>query len=338
MLNKKYKPSVKANNELKEEAVKELKAIIYKMEKGRFDESLDKETIESIIKEVKSATEGLEYSIGTGEENVLAISEDAKRQIKEFKKMTERELTGRIESAAEELVYTLTIWKDVTDGNAVLDTEEDVKKAKVSKSRKKLDDRLNELEKIKSGFVTNDRRLERELLQEEKDLSEYESKMLEEDNERKINDLYRKIKATKSKIDMLTVRKNNYSACYSLLDMIYANAKEILSATDFAAEEIAKAKVLLNIGKLSQVVSDPDKALAILKRMDKETKEVAAKTKALDEKVSSLDQGSATINEDALKYKEELMRKKREKAGLSEDINADVSGKNTETKTLKEEN
>ena len=60
-MSKKYKPSVKANNELKEEAVKELKAIIYKLEKGKFDESLDKETVENIIKDIKSATEGLEY-------------------------------------------------------------------------------------------------------------------------------------------------------------------------------------------------------------------------------------------------------------------------------------
>lgn len=335
-MSKKYKPSVKANNELKEEALKELKTIIYKLEKGKYDESLDKETVEGIIKDVKTATDGLEYSIGTGDENVFALYEDVKKQIKEFKKLTQRELTGRIESAADELVYTLTLWKDVMDGNTTLDSEEDVKKAKLTKIRKKLNDRLNELEEIKSSFVANDRRLEKELLQEEKDLSEYESKMLDEENERKINDLYRKIKATKSKIDMLTVRKNNYSACYSLLDMIYANAKEILSATDFAAEEIAKVKVLLNIGKLSQVVSDPDKALTILKRMDKETKEIAAKTKALDEKVSSLDQGSASISEDALKYKEELMRKKREKEGLKEDLPVDSVGVDCETNSIKE--
>ena len=269
---KKYKPSVKTNNELKEEAVKELKAIIYKLEKGKFDDSLDKETVENIIGDIKSATEGLEYSIGTGDENVYAIAEDTKKQIKSFKKQTEQELTGRIESAADELIYTLTLWKDVTDGNAVLETEEDVKKAKVSRSRKKLDNRLTELDEIKESFSVNAKRLDKDIQAEEKDLAELEEQIVKEDNERKINEIYRKIKAVKSKIDMLSVRKSNYSACYNLLDMIYANAKEILNATDFAAEEIAKAKVLLNIGKLKQVVSEPDKAIAILKRMDKESK------------------------------------------------------------------
>lgn len=338
MMNKKYKPSVKANNELKEEAVKELKAIIYKLEKGRFDESLDKATVENIIKEIKAATEGLEYSIGTGDENVHAVSEDVKKQIKAFKKQTEQELTGRIESAADELIYTLTLWKDVTDGNAVLETEEDVKKAKISRSRKKLDGRLNELDEIKESFSVNAKRLDKDISAEEKDLAEMEEQILSEENERKINEIYRRIKATKSKIDMLSVRRSNYSACYNLLDMIYANAKEILNATDFAAEEIAKAKVLLNIGRLKQVVSEPEKAIAILKRMDKDVKDIAAKTTVIDDKVFDFDKGNATVNEDALKYKEELMRKKREREGLKEDITADNTYNETETIKIKENN
>ena len=337
MLTKKYKPSVKANNELKEEAVKELKIIIYKLEKGRFEDNLDKETVDNAIKEIKEATEGLEYSICTGEENVKAIAEDAEKQIKIFKKQTEQELTNRIESAADELVFTLTLWKDVLDGNVVLETEEDVKKAKVSRSRRKLDNRLNGLDEIKESFVANARRIDKDIRVEEKDLAELEEQILQEDNERKINEIYRKIKATKSKIDMLSVRKSNYSACYNLLDMIYANAKEILNATDFAAEEIAKAKVMLNIGKLKQVLTEPDKAIAILKRMDKDVKEIAAKTANIDEKVFDFDKGAATVNEDALKYKEELMRKKREKESLKEDI-AGVPAVEKENETVKEKN
>ena len=338
MFNKKYKPSVKANNELKEEAVKGLKEIIYKLEKGRFDDSLDKETVGNIIKDVKAAAEGLEYSIGTGDENVYAIAEDVKKQIKTFKKQTEQELTGRIESAADELIYTVTLWKDVTDGKVVLNTEEDVKKAKISRSRKKLDGRLNELDEIRESFSVNAKRIDKDIQAEEKDLAELEEQIVKEDNERKINEIYRRIKAAKSKIDMLFIRRSNYSACYNLLDMIYANAREILNATNFAAEEIAKAKVLLNIGKLKQVASEPDKAIAVLKRMDKDVKEIAAKTTVIDEKVFDLDKGTAAVNEDALKYKEELMRKKREKEGLKEDIAGNIAQEETKTETVKENN
>ena len=332
MFTKKYKPSVKTNNEIKENFVKELNATIYKLEKGRFDDSLDSETISDIAKQLREALSALDSAICTGEENIWFIAEEAKRLLKIFKKQTEQELTNRVEGTTDDLIYTINLWKDVLGGNVSLNSEEEIKKAKVPRARRKLNERLAELEEIKECFVANDRRLDKEIASQEKDLAEYEAQMLAEDNERKINDLYRKIKAIKSKIDMLSVRRSNYSACYNLLDMIYANAKEILNATDFAAEEIAKAKVLLNIGKLKKVVSEPDKAIAILKIMDKEVKAIAARTATMDEKVFDFDQGNATVNEDALKYKEELMRKKREKEGLNEEINGTPSNQTDKTK------
>ena len=61
---------------------------------------------------------------------------------------------------------------------------------------------------------------DKDIQAEEKDLAELEEQIVKEDNERKINEIYRKIKAVKSKIDMLSVRKSNYSACYNLLDKL----------------------------------------------------------------------------------------------------------------------
>ena len=73
--------------------------------------------------------------------------------------------------------------------------------------------------------------------------------------------------------------------------------------------------------------------------MDKDVKEIAAKTATIDEKVFDFDKGTATVNEDALKYKEELMRKKREKEGLSENIEDSISPEIGEaSKAIKEEN
>lgn len=213
------------------------------------------------------------------------------------------------------------------DGSTVLETEEEIRAARVSRSRKKLDLRLAALEQIKASFTENAERLEKEIAGLEKDLAEYEAAMLKEDNERRINDLYRQIKAVKSKIDMLNIRHGNYSACFNLLDMIYANAREILQATDFASEEIAKAKVLLNIDRLKKVVVEPDKAIAILKRMDADIKEIAGRTASMDGKVFGLDSGGAAVSKDALAYKEELMRKQREKENLK---NAALAEGNTE--------
>lgn len=327
---KKYTPSVKNNNEKKQEAVNELKALTYRLERGKHSAALEAEVVSSVLATLKEQAAELENSVGTGEENIGVLAKDALAQIGGLKKAAEGSASHRFEEAAEELGYTLGLWKDVLDGSTVLETEEEVKAARVSRGRRLLDARLAELGQIKASFTQNDKRLEKEIAGLEKDLAEYESAMLKEDNERRINDIYRQIKAVKSKIDMLNVRHGNYSACYNLLDMIYANAREILQATDFASEEIAKAKVLLNIDKLKKVVVDPNKAIAVLKKMDSEIKEIAGRTASMDSKVFGLDSGASAVSQDALAYKEELMRRRREKEGLEHTAPAENSDIKTE--------
>lgn len=313
---KRYTPSVKNNNDCREEVASELKAVIYRLEKGKYDAGLDGDAVTAVLGRLKEQLSDLEYCIGTGEEDIGILYEDAQKQVKEVKKTLSQPMTHRLETASDELGYTLGLWKDVLDGATVLGTREEVAKARESRIRRKLGARLTELEGVKASFIENDKRLEREIEGLEKDLAEYEASMLKEDNERRINELYRSIRAVKSKIDMLNVRHGNYSACYNLLDMIYANAREILQATDFASEEIARAKVFLDMDKLKKVVVDPDKAIAILKQMDSDIKAISVRTSSMDSKVFGLDSGGTTVSGDALAYKEELMRRQREKQSL----------------------
>ena len=85
-------------------------------------------------------------------------------------------------------------------------------------------------------------------------------------------------------------------------------------------EETAKAKVLLNLGKLRAVVSEPDKAIGILKVMEKDIKEISAKVRSMDEKVFGLNTGETSVTDSAMAYKAELMRKAREKAANAENL------------------
>lgn len=327
---KKYIPSVKNNNQCREEAANELNAVIYRLEKGRYDTGLNAEKVSAAAAQLKERLQELEECIGTGAEDIGALSDETQKQIKEFKKAASQPMTHRFEEAADELGYTLGLWKDVLDGTAALETKEEIARARESRMRRKLGARLAELEAVKTSFTENDKRLEREIGGIERDLAEYEQTMLGEDNERHLNELYRSIKAAKSKIDMLNVRHSNYSACYNLLDMIYVNAREILQATDYAGEEIAKAKVFLDIDKLKKVVVEPDKAIAILKQMDKDIREIASRATVLDERVFGLDSGGAAVGGDALAYKEELMRRQREKENLKETENISGQKNNSE--------
>ena len=331
MFAKKYVPSIKNNNQLKEKVVNEINSFIYRLEKGRFSTEADQDAVLRIIEELKADVETLSNTVGTGEENIGALATTILELLKDLKKSSEQDMLHRIQDIADELDFNINLWRDVLDGETTVPTEEEVKAAKISHARRKLNARLAELADIKENFTSNARRIEKDIVGFEKDLEELDAAILKEDNERKINELYKKISSLKSKIDSLTVRKSNYTTCFSLLDLIYVNASEIVEASDFAGEEIGKAKALLNIAKLKKVLSEPDKAIIILKRMQADIKDICERTKTVDAKIAELSTSSTVVSEDALAYKAELMRKKREKEG-----HADLELDEIKNTTIKE--
>ncbi len=338
MFGKKYTPSIKNNNQLRDKVVGEVGAFIYRLERGRFDSEADKDAVIRIIEDLKSDVETLSNTVGTGEENIEALANSILALLKELKKSSEQDMLHRIQEVADELDFNINLWKDVLDDATTVPSEEETKAAKISYTRRKLNARLAELNEIKENFTASARRIEKDITGFEKDLAELDAAMLNEDNERKINETYKKISALKTKLDALIVRKSNYTTCFNLLDMIYVNAAEIVEASDFAGEEIGKAKALLNINKLKKVLSEPDKALLILKRMQADIKEVYDRTKAMDIKLGEMSTTSTVVSDDALAYKEELMRRKREKERNAQNASdmANPEIKNTDTKTEEE--
>lgn len=313
MFGKKYTPSVKNNMQLKEKVAGEVGAFIYRLERGRFDSEADKDAVIRIIEDLKTSVEALRNTVGTGEEDIESLANNILSLLKDLKKSSEQDMLHRIQEVADELDFNINMWKDVLDGVTTVPSEEETKAAKLSYTRRKLNARLAELAEIKDNFVASARRIEKEIVGFEKDLAELDAAMLNEDNERRINEIFKKISALKSKLDSLIVRKSNYTTCFNLLDMIYVNAAEIVEASDYVGEEIGKAKAFLNIAKLKKVLSEPDKALTVLKHMQKDIQEVYDRTKAIDIKLGEMPTTSTVVNDAALAYKEELMRKKREK-------------------------
>ena len=327
---KKYTPSVKNNNQVKDELMQEMKAFLYRIEKGKFGKNLDKDTVKEVYDSLANAADGLSGIIFTGDEDLTMVNDKIGSCLANVKKALEQDYSNRLVEAADDLLYYLDSFKAIADGEIDYIDEEEIKAKKLSWLKRRLYARLDELKEIKTTFEQLD--------EFGKSLSsELDEKMLNEDNERLINDLYRKISALKSKLDMLNVRRSNYSACFNILDIIYANASEILTASQFSVEEASKAKVLLNIGKLKAVVNEPDKAIAILKVMDKDIKAIYEKVKSMDEKVFGLDTKQTSVTDSALAYKEELMRKKREKEFNGENLDEFERGKAASTKKVGED-
>lgn len=337
MFGKKYTPSVKNNMQLKEKVAGEVGAFIYRLERGRFDSEADKDAVIRIIEDLKTSVEALRNTVGTGEEDIESLANNILSLLKDLKKSSEQDMLHRIQEVADELDFNINMWRDVLDGVTTVPSEEETKAAKLSYTRRKLNARLAELAEIKDNFVASARRIEKEIVGFEKDLAELDAAMLNEDNERRINEIFKKISALKSKLDSLIVRKSNYTTCFNLLDMIYVNAAEIVEASDYVGEEIGKAKAFLNIAKLKKVLSEPDKALTVLKRMQKDIQEVYDRTKAIDIKLGEMPTTSTVVNDAALAYKEELMRKKREKERNDQNAAEIITAETKITETATEE-
>ena len=74
MFTKKYSPSIKANNQLRDKVVAEINSFIYRLERGRHSSESDHEAILRIIEDLKADVEILSNTVGTGEENIGALA------------------------------------------------------------------------------------------------------------------------------------------------------------------------------------------------------------------------------------------------------------------------
>lgn len=335
---RKYVPSISENNQLKENYLAQANALIWKTEKGKINPHLNAEEVKNSFVSLKESLQKLDNSLGTGKENVLPLSLKADSALKGLSKALEGELFSRVDDAIDETCFAMDLWSEtLSSGLTVTDTDEGMERKKSSWTKTRLEKRLSEVKELIADYVLNEKRIERDILALEKDRSELDSRILEEESERRINDLYRQVQILKSKLDTLNVRHSNYDACRGLLDLIYVNAKEIVAAGDYSSADLSKAKALLNVSKLREVMSEPEKSIAILRRMEAEVRTIAERTQSINKKVFDIDEHTYEVSPDALAYKEELMKKKRERESLSQ-IAADSLATKTEIKKTKGEN
>ena len=333
---KKYNSTISNNNNLKEEVVTEVNALIYKVSKGRYNKSLNEETMNNLVETLKEDLNDFENAVGTGKENIEKVYKDTKTALDKLKNEIDNPLTTKVENAFNELTFSLNMWKDVVNGEVVDIEAQDMKKAKLSWSKRRLMQKLQELKSIKQAYATNERRLENDIKDIEKELAELEDKMVEEENERLINELFRRVQSTKSKVNDLNTRRKNYSICFDLMDRIDLNIEELINAGEYATEELNKAKGLLNLNKLKETEINPERAVTILKIFQDEMEEINKRIKAIETKVFGQVDGETTVTSDAMAYKEELLRKRREK-NILKNANNEIDLKMKENKPEQQE-
>lgn len=330
------KPSVNSNNKLKDEFSKSYNLLIYKIQKNRVNSHLKEDELKEVCKKLEENFEEFDNAIGSGQEDVDRIYNNCSKKLKELSKNLDRESMVSIKSSAKELIKAVDEWKDVLNGEIELG-EDDYKEAKVNWKEAKILDKLNELLEIKTKLEELSKYEESKILAYEKQVEEYNDKILEEESQWKLNEYFRNIKSIESNKNKLISEKSNYDICYSLLNSIYENVDNIVKRGNGLTnkEDLAKARAYLDLDKLKNVINDPAKALFVMKKMEDDIKKLDENTKKIEDKISSFESSSSTITNEALNYKEELLARKKRKEAMDELNDSKI---NKDKKEIKGEN
>ena len=328
MFGRRYKPSLANNNKCKDEIVNLVGSFLYKNEK----DLLSNEDISSLIKEIKQRVNELDHKGSSKDDSIERNYLEIKKYMKHINENYGSVSTTRLKEWLEEINFQLKYWSDLIDGQAYY-SKEDFSEDKISPKQKKINEKLIQLEEMKNGILNQEKRIEADILTLEKEKEEYESQMMDEENTRKLNMLDRKITSCENSIASLNNRAEQYSTIGNLLSIIYVNAKELATAGEYSSAELDKANVFLNISKLQDALTNPERALSVLKAIQKDLDQIKEEVKTVDSKVNKvITQSKTEISDSAMKRKKELLEKKRQRELLDSFEITDINNEEVEVK------
>lgn len=328
MFGRRYKPSLANNNKCKDEIVNLVGSFLYKNEK----DLLSNEDISSLIKEIKQRVNELDHKGSSKDDSIERNYLEIKKYMKHINENYGSVSTTRLKEWLEEINFQLKYWSDLIDGQAYY-SKEDSSEDKISPKQKKINEKLIQLEEMKNGILNQEKRIEADILTLEKEKEEYESQMMDEENTRKLNMLDRKITSCENSIASLNNRAEQYSTIGNLLSIIYVNAKELATAGEYSSAELDKANAFLNISKLQDALTNPERALSVLKAIQKDLDQIKEEVKTVDSKVNKvITQSKTEISDSAMKRKKELLEKKRQKELLDSFEITDINNEEVEVK------
>lgn len=307
----KYKPSVKANNAMRDEVARKLQGVIFDIDKERYNKDLNKESVQKARQKLYDLLKNFEEIVGTGDENVECFYNTALVQIDDVKDQMKSYLSGRLIQSVDDLDYTIDKWSSVLYGDVDASIAgEELQKRETSSVRRKLEEKLSELKDVQSEYLSNEKRLEAEMQNLERDIDELNDAIIDEKNDRKLNNLVSKVKAVKVKLNALNNTYRNYSFCSDLLDMIASLVGEKIVASEFSVSELNKAKAYLKVDDLKKVIAEPERAVTTLKKMEEDLKAMVPKIEANEQKISGFGEVNDSATSEAVAYQQDLIAKR----------------------------
>lgn len=311
------KSNITNQAKMKKQLLVDMNAMLYQLEKRKYNNALDKSSMELLIKDLRAAYVSVENSIGTGDEDISLGCSKVRVDIEHLNKAVKGNLIGRVEDSALSLIEDL---KEIIDLENGLITSITPLVDSSSNKQKQYFAKLKEIENIAEEFVKHRNRVEEDIKKIERDKAELDQKMLDEGNPRLKQNLFRQIKATISNIATLHVKSDQYSSCFNLIDSIKIYTKELVEMGDLSAVELDKAKIILNINRIRLVLDDPSKLEPLLRVIDTDLKKTREKTKLRDQGIERANESTTESYDEMMAYQNQLIQQRTAQANIANDV------------------
>lgn len=324
----KYTPSNRNNNELRDKAISEIKSFLYLVDNNRIKSKVSQDQLLQVVEPLRSSVANLGSAFGTGNENVEGLYTQIHDLVDKLEKSAKRDFMHRISDVVSDINNYVVEWNDYLDGTISRPTASVIgtKKDKRRRAVRKLDNGLVELANISNKFDDLSDEITRDIARLKKDKENLDEMIMGDIDEITLNKLYREVNKNQNIMVNKAARQQGYNASSSILQIIYDNVKDIIKTAEFSKRDLYKAQSYLNINELKKVLTDPDVAISIIKRMANDVGKIGSNVAKIDEAISFSTQKASeqmqkvtldavqhlVANPSAVEYREQLLKRKSE--------------------------
>ncbi len=316
----KNKNLLEKSNKMKDELMNIINAYIFKIERNDYLGSFANDCIKDVVNNLRKASSNLDNAIFSGDEEITSIYNQAMAKLNEFGNLLNSDSNYALQEGAKQILKHCETINQVANEELIIPTNVGNNLHQndgffLARKRKRVASKLEELNQVRNEILNFEKKIERDIIVQEKTKAELEDKMINEESERVLNEIDRRLTSIESIIASLDVNKSNYSACFALLNNIYERLRPLVDDTLLANDNLDRVDALLNIGNLKNVLNNPKSALKILSIMNEDSKQISLNVNQIDSKINDAIAGNANtkISESALNRRNELLRKKRER-------------------------
>ena len=316
----KNKNLLEKSNKLKDELMNIINAYIFKIERNDYLGRFANDCIKDVVNNLRKASSNLDNAIFSGEEEITSIYNQAMAKLNEFGDLLNGDSNYALQEGAKQILKHCETINQVANEELIIPTNVGNNLHQndgffLARKRKRVATKLDELNQVRNEILKFEKKIENDIIVQEKTKAELEDRMINEENERILNEIDRRLTSIESIITSLDVNKSNYSACFALLNNIYERLKPLVNDTLLANDNLDRVDALLKIGDLKNVLNNPKSALKILNIMNEDSKQILMNVDQIDSKINDAIAGNANtkISESALNRRNELLRKKRER-------------------------